>query len=126
ARPRPARGAQVGRPAQHRRRPRLRIAHAGPAEGSADVAAHRRPGSAARLRGRHQIAGPLPDPAVQQDHPRARQVTEPEQGKSPDNPWPVRAVATRVAKYIDRLGAVWIEGQLTELKLRGPTAWMVL
>jgi exodeoxyribonuclease VII large subunit len=53
-------------------------------------------------------------------------VTEPEQGKSPDNPWPVRAVATRVAKYIDRLGTVWIEGQLTELKLRGPTAWMVL
>ena len=53
-------------------------------------------------------------------------MTEPEQGKSPDNPWPVRAVATRVAKYIDRLGTVWIEGQLTELKLRGPTAWMVL
>jgi exodeoxyribonuclease VII large subunit len=53
-------------------------------------------------------------------------VTEPEQGKSPDNPWPVRAVATRVAKYIDRLGMVWIEGQLTELKLRQSTAWMVL
>jgi exodeoxyribonuclease VII large subunit len=49
-----------------------------------------------------------------------------EQGKSPDNPWPVRAVATRVAKYIDRLGMVWIEGQLTELKLRQTTAWMVL
>src|SRR6476660_3320270 len=53
-------------------------------------------------------------------------MTDDEQGKSPDNPWPVRAVATRVAKYIDRLGTVWIEGQLTELKLRGPTAWMVL
>lgn len=49
-----------------------------------------------------------------------------EQGKSADNPWPVRAVATRVAKYIDRLGMVWIEGQLTELKLRQTTAWMVL
>lgn len=49
-----------------------------------------------------------------------------EPGQSPDNPWPVRAVATRVAKYIDRLGTVWIEGQLTELKVRGPTAWMVL
>lgn len=49
-----------------------------------------------------------------------------EQGRSPDNPWPVRAVATRVAKYIDRLGMVWIEGQLTELKLRQTTAWMVL
>ncbi|MCV7282338.1 exodeoxyribonuclease VII large subunit [Mycolicibacterium flavescens] len=53
-------------------------------------------------------------------------MTEAEPGKSPDNPWPVRAVATRVAKYIDRLGTVWIEGQLTELKLRQNTAWMVL
>jgi exodeoxyribonuclease VII large subunit len=53
-------------------------------------------------------------------------VSEAEQGKSPDNPWPVRAVATRVAKYIDRLGMVWVEGQLTELKLRQSTAWMVL
>lgn len=53
-------------------------------------------------------------------------MTEPEQGRSPENPWPVRAVATRVAKYIDRLGTVWIEGQLTELKLRQSTAWMVL
>jgi exodeoxyribonuclease VII large subunit len=53
-------------------------------------------------------------------------MTDAEQGKSPDNPWPVRAVATRVAKYIDRLGTVWIEGQLTELKVRQSTAWMVL
>jgi exodeoxyribonuclease VII large subunit len=53
-------------------------------------------------------------------------MTDAEQGKSPENPWPVRAVATRVAKYIDRLGTVWIEGQLTELKVRQSTAWMVL
>ncbi len=53
-------------------------------------------------------------------------MSEAEQGKSPDNPWPVRAVATRVAKYIDRLGMVWVEGQLTELKVRQSTAWMVL
>ena len=53
-------------------------------------------------------------------------MTSSEPGQSPENPWPVRAVATRVAKYIDRLGAVWIEGQLTELKLRQTTAWMVL
>lgn len=53
-------------------------------------------------------------------------MTAPEQGKSADNPWPVRAVATRLAKYIDRLGTVWIEGQLTELKVRQNTAWMVL
>ncbi len=53
-------------------------------------------------------------------------MTEAEQGKSADNPWPVRAVATRIAKYIDRLGTVWVEGQLTELKVRQSTAWMVL
>lgn len=53
-------------------------------------------------------------------------MTDPEPGKSPDNPWPVRAVATRVAKYIDRLGMVWVEGQLTEIKVRQSTAWMVL
>ena len=45
---------------------------------------------------------------------------------SAENPWPVRAVSTRVAKYIDRLGTIWIEGQLTELKLRQSTAFMVL
>ena len=37
---------------------------------------------------------------------------------SPDHPFPVRAVAVRVAKWIDRLGIVWVEGQLTEIKLR--------
>jgi exodeoxyribonuclease VII large subunit len=53
-------------------------------------------------------------------------VTEP--GQSPENPWPVRAVATRVAKWIDRLGAVWVEGQLTEQKVRpdSKTVFMVL
>ncbi|WP_396897892.1 exodeoxyribonuclease VII large subunit [Mycolicibacterium sp.] len=53
-------------------------------------------------------------------------MTEP--GQSPENPWPVRAVATRVAKWIDRLGTVWVEGQLTELKVRpdSKTVFMVL
>ncbi|MDV3124257.1 exodeoxyribonuclease VII large subunit [Mycobacterium sp. 21AC1] len=53
-------------------------------------------------------------------------MTEP--GQSPENPWPVRAVATRVAKWIDRLGIVWVEGQLTELKIRpdAKTVFMVL
>ncbi|MHC9292232.1 exodeoxyribonuclease VII large subunit [Mycobacterium sp. LTG2003] len=53
-------------------------------------------------------------------------MTEP--GQSPENPWPVRAVATRVAKWIDRLGVVWVEGQLTELKIRpeSKTVFMVL
>ena len=47
-------------------------------------------------------------------------------GASADNPFPVRAVATRVQSWIDKLGTVWVEGQLTEIKLRGATAYMVL
>ncbi|NGX06846.1 exodeoxyribonuclease VII large subunit [Mycobacteroides franklinii] len=49
-------------------------------------------------------------------------------GTSPENPWPVRAVATRVAKWIDRLGQVWVEGQLTQIDIRpgSKTVFMVL
>lgn len=47
-------------------------------------------------------------------------------GASPENPFPVRAVSTRVQNWIDKLGTVWVEGQLTEIKLRGATAYMVL
>ena len=43
-----------------------------------------------------------------------------------DNPYPVRSVATRVQGWIDRLGIVWVEGQLTEITIRGATAYMVL
>jgi exodeoxyribonuclease VII large subunit len=53
-------------------------------------------------------------------------VSEPEQGKSPDNPWPVRAVATRVAKWIDRLGMVWVEGQIAQMNVRPTVAFIVL
>jgi len=47
-------------------------------------------------------------------------------GASAQNPFPVRAVATRVQTWIDKLGTVWVEGQLTEIKMRGATAYMVL
>lgn len=43
-----------------------------------------------------------------------------------DNPYPVRSIATRVQGWIDRLGAVWIEGQLTEITVRGGITFMVL
>lgn len=50
------------------------------------------------------------------------------QGGSAENPYPVRAVAIRVAGWIDRLGAVWVEGQLTQINIRPntKTVFMVL
>jgi exodeoxyribonuclease VII large subunit len=43
-------------------------------------------------------------------------------------PWPVRTVARKVAGWIDRLGTVWVEGQLTQVNARPGTgtAFLVL
>lgn len=48
------------------------------------------------------------------------------QGSSAENPFPVRAVAIRVKGWIDRLGTVWVEGQLTQINARQNTVFMVL
>ena len=53
-------------------------------------------------------------------------TSEPAPGSAAENPFPVRAVAIRVASWIERLGVVWVEGQLTEIKVRNTTAYMVL
>jgi exodeoxyribonuclease VII large subunit len=47
---------------------------------------------------------------------------------SPENPWPVRSIALKVAQWIDRLGSVWVEGQITQMNVRPGTrtAFLVL
>ncbi|MXG92003.1 exodeoxyribonuclease VII large subunit [Nocardioides flavescens] len=37
---------------------------------------------------------------------------------SPDSPAPVRQIANLVAQYVDRLGAVWVEGQIAQISRR--------
>lgn len=41
---------------------------------------------------------------------------------SPEHPWPVRTVTRKIADWISRLGAVWVEGQLTQVSARPGTA----
>ena len=55
-------------------------------------------------------------------------MTQPAPANSAENPFPVRAVAIRVAGWIDRLGTVWVEGQLTQINARpdSKTVFMVL
>ena len=55
-------------------------------------------------------------------------MTDPAQGKSADNPWPVRSVAMMVKDWIDRLGTVWVEGQIAQLNVRpnSSTAYITL
>jgi len=47
---------------------------------------------------------------------------------SPEQPAPVRQIAQAVGGWIDRLGSVWVEGQLTQISRRGGmnTVFMVL
>ena len=46
-------------------------------------------------------------------------MTEPT--TTPDKPWPVRTVARKVAEWINRLGDVWVEGQVTQISNRPGT-----
>jgi exodeoxyribonuclease VII large subunit len=41
---------------------------------------------------------------------------------SAEEPWPVRTVARKIAAWIDRLGTVWVEGQVTQFTARPGTA----
>ena len=44
-----------------------------------------------------------------------------EPATSPEKPWPVRTVARKVADWINRLGDVWVEGQVTQISNRPGT-----
>lgn len=41
---------------------------------------------------------------------------------TPETAWPVRTVARKIAAWIDRLGAVWVEGQITQISAKPGTA----
>ncbi|SHG32525.1 exodeoxyribonuclease VII large subunit [Streptoalloteichus hindustanus] len=40
---------------------------------------------------------------------------------SAEQPWPVRTVARKIAEWINRLGTVWVEGQVTQVSARPGT-----
>ncbi|MGH4017155.1 MAG: exodeoxyribonuclease VII large subunit, partial [Pseudonocardiaceae bacterium] len=40
---------------------------------------------------------------------------------TPEAPWPVRTVARKISGWIDKLGAVWVEGQITQVSARAGT-----
>ena len=45
---------------------------------------------------------------------------------SAEQPLPVRTVARSIAEWVDRLGRVWVEGQVTQVNRRSGTAYLVL
>ncbi|OBG98037.1 exodeoxyribonuclease VII large subunit [Mycobacterium sp. E136] len=55
-------------------------------------------------------------------------MTDAEQGQSPENPFPVRSVSMKIKDWIERLGTVWVEGQVAQLSTRpnSGTAYITL
>jgi exodeoxyribonuclease VII large subunit len=46
---------------------------------------------------------------------------------TPDEPWPVRTVALKINDWVNKLGQVWVEGQVTQLNPgRGNTSFFTL
>ncbi|MFC7341943.1 exodeoxyribonuclease VII large subunit [Saccharopolyspora griseoalba] len=47
---------------------------------------------------------------------------------SAEEPWPVRTVARKIADWINRLGKIWVEGQITQISARpgASTAFLTL
>nr|WP_211481170.1 exodeoxyribonuclease VII large subunit [Actinopolyspora xinjiangensis] len=47
---------------------------------------------------------------------------------SAEDPWPVRTVSRKIAEWINRLGTIWVEGQLTQISARpkANTAFLTL
>lgn len=45
---------------------------------------------------------------------------------SAERPWPVRVLSARILQYIDRMPAVWVEGQVVQLNSRGGISFLTL
>ncbi|ADD45170.1 exodeoxyribonuclease VII large subunit [Stackebrandtia nassauensis] len=58
-------------------------------------------------------------------------VTQPELAaatgpSTPESPWPVRVVSHKIGEWISRLGAVWAEGQITQISRRPGAGFVFL
>jgi len=45
---------------------------------------------------------------------------------SAERPWPVRVLSLKIADYVDRMSALWVEGQVVQINRRASTAYLVL
>ena len=45
---------------------------------------------------------------------------------SAEQPWPVRVLSLKIADYVEKMSALWVEGQVVQVNRRGTTAYLVL
>lgn len=51
---------------------------------------------------------------------------QPQPGAAADTPIPVRTASRLLRQWIDRLGQVWVEGQITQIRVRQSSVWLTL
>lgn len=56
----------------------------------------------------------------------SRPAAQPDGPPTADRPWDVATVAQKIRAWVDRLGSVWIEGELTSWNVRGGHAYATL
>ncbi|MDU0348642.1 exodeoxyribonuclease VII large subunit [Actinomyces sp. MRS3W] len=57
---------------------------------------------------------PLGPPAAGANRPLARLARE----TTPDNPWPLRLLSTKIDEYVNKMTFVWVEGQIVQFNRR--------
>lgn len=50
--------------------------------------------------------------------PPAQRLAERAAETTPENPWPVRVLATKISAYVDKMSELWVEGQVVQLNRR--------
>ena len=65
---------------------------------------------------------PSPGMPGQPAPPKRRPLPERAHDTTPEQPWPVRLLSTKMATYIARMPAVWVEGQVVQLVQRPGTS----
>jgi exodeoxyribonuclease VII large subunit len=45
---------------------------------------------------------------------------------SAEEPWPVRVLSLKIADYVDRMSALWVEGQVVQVNRRATTVYLTL
>lgn len=66
----------------------------------------------ARVWAVHVMLGPMTETV-----PR-RQLAATAAETTPENPWPLRLLMMKISQYVDRMSALWVEGQLVEISRR--------
>lgn len=57
------------------------------------------------------MSGPLPERAAD---------------TSAEQPWPVRHLSMKIVAYVEKMSALWVEGQVVQVNRRGSTAYLVV